>query len=615
MNFFNELRRRNVLRVATAYSLMAWLLIQVVDTIFPAFGFSASLVRHATIIAVIGLVPVVILAWVFELTPEGLKKDSGVTPQYKVTGKTEKTLDRVIIIVLALAVTYFGVDKFVLMPAREAALTDVVANQIDEARETGRSEAFIESYGDNSIAVLPFVNMSSDPEQDYFSDGISEELLNLLAQISELRVISRSSTFAFKDKDINIVELAEKLNVAHVLEGSVRKSGNQIRITAQLIEAATDTHLWSETYDRKLDNVFAIQDEIANAVVRQLKLKILGNSPTANKVNSQAYELFLKARHLTRSGDPEKLEEATKIFKQAIDIEENFVEAWDWLSINYGKQVVMGIIPPDEGSTLERLANKRALQINPDYSPALTSQAWFSMIYEKDFQAAATQIERALKRAPSNVSSLGMAALLLHKLGRTSEAVLVNQHAITIDPLSTSIRHNTSMMLFYLRRWEEAIASYNVLLRLSPDHTGTHFFIGLAQYYRGEPELALAAFEKERRESVALAGKAMAYHVLKEQSLHQQAFQELIDRWGDTSPIAIARVYLEKGMHDKAFEWLNKAVELKKANHFSPLDPGFSAMHDDPRWLDFLSSINQNTEELEEIKFNVSLLSNVAMIQ
>lgn len=615
MSFFEELKRRNVLRVATAYSLMAWLLIQVVATIFPAFGFSDALVRYATIIAVIGLVPVAVLAWVFELTPEGLKKDSGANLEYKVAGKTAKTLDRVIIIILALAVTYFGIDKFVITPAREAALTADLASQIDDARKAGRSEAFIESYGDNSIAVLPFVNMSSDPEQDYFSDGISEELLNLLAQISELRVISRSSAFAFKDKDINIVELSEILNVAHILEGSVRKSGDQIRITAQLIEARTDTHLWSETYDRQLDNVFAIQDEIANAVVNQLKLEILGKSPKTNHIDPKAYELFLKARHLTRSGDAAKLQEATEALKQAIDIEPNFVEAWDWLSTTYGRQVSIGIIPIDEGSALERLANERALQINPDYSPALASQAWFSMIYDKDFQAAATKIERALKEAPSNVSSLGMAALLLHKLGRTSEAVLINQYAIKIDPLSTSLRHNTSMMLYYLQRWEDAIASFNVLLHLSPDHMGTHFFIGLAQFYRGEPELALEAFKKESRESVALAGKAMAYHALGENTQHQQALQELIADWGDTSPLSVARVYMTKGMYDKAFEWLNKAIALKKANHFSPLDPGFSAVRDDPRWLDFLSNINQNTVELEDIKFNVSLLNSAAMVQ
>jgi TolB-like protein len=236
MSLYAELKRRNVLRVGAAYVVTAWLIIQVVETIFPAFGFGDAAVRIATIVLAIGLVPALILAWAFELTPEGLKKDEDVDRTLPVSVKAGKRLDRMILVVLALALGYFAFDKFVLDPARDAAL-------VEEATQQARSDALVESYGDKSIAVLPFVNMSDDAGNEYFSDGISEELLNLLARIPDLRVIARTSSFAFKGKDLTAREIARELEVAHVLEGSVRKAGDRVRITAQLIEARSDTHL------------------------------------------------------------------------------------------------------------------------------------------------------------------------------------------------------------------------------------------------------------------------------------------------------------------------------------------------------------------------------------
>jgi adenylate cyclase len=228
LSLYNELKRRNVLRVGAAYIVTAWLVIQIVETIFPAFGFSDSAVRFVVIVFTIGLVPALILSWAFEITPEGLKKETDVDRTSSITRSTGKQLDRIIMVVLALALGYFAFDKFVLDPARDA---DELATATQEAHQEGRSEALVESYGDKSIAVLPFVNMSSDPEQEYFSDGISEELLNVLSKVPELRVISRSSSFSYKDKDLDIPTIAAQLSVAYILEGSVRKAGNQVRIT------------------------------------------------------------------------------------------------------------------------------------------------------------------------------------------------------------------------------------------------------------------------------------------------------------------------------------------------------------------------------------------------
>ncbi|MDH3816652.1 MAG: adenylyl cyclase, partial [Acidobacteriota bacterium] len=234
MSFFGELKRRNVVRVGAAYVAVSWLVIQVVETLFPVFGLSDAAIRIVVILLAIGFVPAVISAWAFELTPEGFRREAEVDHDSAVIRRMTRRLDRLFLVALALALGFFVFDKFVLDPARDA---EELATARQEARQEGRSDAIVESFGDKSIAVLPFVNMSSDPEQEYFADGISEELLNLLARIPTLRVISRSSAFSFKGKDVNIPEVAEQLNVAHVLEGSVRKSGNKIRITAQLIEA------------------------------------------------------------------------------------------------------------------------------------------------------------------------------------------------------------------------------------------------------------------------------------------------------------------------------------------------------------------------------------------
>ena len=242
MSLYNELKRRNVIRVTMAYVVAAWLIIQVVETILPAFGYGDAALRYVTILLAIGFIPTLVFSWAFEITPEGLKREVDVLREHSITRFTGKKLDRVIMALLALALGYFAFDKFVLDPVEDVQIAE-------SAHQEGRSEAITESFGDKSIAVLPFVNMSEDESNEYFSDGISEELLNLLAKIPELRVISRSSAFSFKGKDIAVPVVAEQLNVAHVLEGSVRKAGDRVRITAQLIEARSDTHLWSESYD------------------------------------------------------------------------------------------------------------------------------------------------------------------------------------------------------------------------------------------------------------------------------------------------------------------------------------------------------------------------------
>ncbi len=289
MGLVSELRRRNVFRVGVAYVIVAWLLLQVADVILPTFRTPEWVMQAFTFLLMLGFPMALFFAWAFELTPEGLKKEKNVDRSRSITHVTGRKLDFVIIGLLVVALGYFGYDKFVLDPDRDAveikAAVQVAQEQVANTVERQDSA--------KTIAVLPFVNMSDDASNEYFSDGLSEELLNLLAKVPELRVAARTSSFSFKDQNLEIPVIAARLNVAHVLEGSVRKAGNQIRITAQLNKADDGFHLWSETYDRELKSVFAIQDEIAAAVVDALKITLLGEKPNVTETNPEAYALYL----------------------------------------------------------------------------------------------------------------------------------------------------------------------------------------------------------------------------------------------------------------------------------------------------------------------------------
>ena len=363
MSFINELKRRNVFRVGTVYVFTSWFLIQVSSVIFPLFGLGDTPVRIMVIVLAIAFLPALVFAWIYELTPEGLKKERDLDHDRPITPRVGRKLDRMIIVTLALALVFFAFDKFVLAPRWQAA-------ELEQARQEGHSEALVASYGDKSIAVLPFADMSVNKDQEYMSDGIAEELLNLLAQIPELRVISRTSAFYFKGKDVKLADVARELNVAHILEGSIRTSGNQVRITAQLIEARSDTHLWSGTYDRTLDDIFAVQDEIAAAVVAQLKLTLHGATPTVAETDPKAYALYLQARFLGRQGTAGAFEQALDLYQQALAIAPAYADAWAGKGLIYMIQGLWGLRPYNEGFTLAREAMEEALALDPGHAPS-----------------------------------------------------------------------------------------------------------------------------------------------------------------------------------------------------------------------------------------------------
>ncbi|HEY5775537.1 MAG TPA: tetratricopeptide repeat protein, partial [Xanthomonadales bacterium] len=473
MSFFNELNRRNVFKVGIAYVVVAWLVAQVLQLIFESFGTPDWVMKTVLVLMASGLLFALFFSWAFEMTPEGLKREYEVDRSQSITPQTGKKLNTLIFVVMALAVAYFAYDKFVLSADRESA---AIESALQEATSASLVEPVAlqdeEAAVDRSIAVLPFVNMSSDEEQEYFSDGLSEELLNLLAKIPELRVTSRSSAFAFKGEKIDIPEVARKLNVAHILEGSVRKAGNQVRVTAQLIDARSDIHLWSETYDRTLDDIFAIQDEIASTVVEQLKVTLLGAAPHVQETNPEAYALYLQARHLSRVGTNEADEQAIELYKQALSIDPDYAGAWVGLSVVYANQVSAGVVPADKGYSLSREVIQKALAIDPQSALAQVGLGNIAINYENNLGQAALYYERALALDPGNFLILNHASTMLQSLGRIDQAVAIKEYASALDPVNPSNFWNLGQSYIFAGRYADAIRALETSLRLSPGNTG-----------------------------------------------------------------------------------------------------------------------------------------------
>ena len=607
MSLFGELKRRNVFRVGAAYLVASWLIIQVSETIFPLFGLEAA-ARIVVVVLAVGFVPALVFAWAFELTPEGLKMERDVDRSASITPQTGRKLDRLIMAVLALALGYFALDKFVFEPQREAALQQEKAAAVEQARHEGRSEALVKSYGDKSIAVLPFVDMSSGKDQEYLSDGIAEELLNLLAKIPNLRVISRSSAFSFKGKELAIPEIARRLNVAHILEGSVRKAGNQVRITAQLIQARSDTHLWSETYDRRLDDIFAIQDEIAGKVVEQLKVTLLGEPPKVTHTNPEAYALFLQARYLGQQGSAESYEKSNVLYEQALAVDPGYAAAWADMARNCVNQIVKGLRPIAEGYAAAREMLQKALALDPNHAPAHSRLGWIAMFYDNDLAGAARHMERALALEPTNIDIISNASTMLLILGRLDEGIALQQYVVAHDPVSPVRYSNLGWFHRMAGHWEQAIAAKRTELQLSPDALGAHFDIGVALLFLGEAEAALEEMRQEPSEPYRLSGLAMAHHALGQAAESDAALEQLLAKYETEWTASIAAVLAYRNEPDRTFEWLAKAVEYRSdALAYVPISSLYTNVHADPRWLPFLESIGKSPQQLAAIKFEVKL--------
>lgn len=611
MSLFAELKRRNVFRVAVAYVAISWLLIQVAETVFPLYGLSDAAIRFIITAVAIGFIPVLVFSWVFELTPEGIKKDSGVEHTGSAAVARGNRFDRVVLVVLALALGYFAFDKFVLDPERDVEL-------VKEAAEQARSETRVEAFGDKSIAVLPFVNLSSDPDQEYFADGIAEELLNLLVHVDGLRVISRTSAFQFKGSELSLGKIAQALDVAYILEGSVRRSGNTLRITAQLIDARADTHVWSETYDRQMKDVFAIQDEVAGQVVEQLKVTMSVGLDPVERHDATAYPLYLQASQIMEGTEPGRLERAEQLLFQALSIDPGYLDAkvdLAWLvSVRGDNAYESGDI-----STAERHWRRweqilqEVAEVDADNVQLNLALAWNNM---RDVGVAAKYIERALDRDPNNIRGLNTAMVLMMRLWRTDTARLIGEYVVKRDPLASHAQWNLARAYLNTGEFELAEQTARTMLALQPGSIGHRWFIGVALLLQGKPEPALEYFQqlKEDNEEYGLPGIVMALHDLGRRDESEAALARFVgieDAKPDKELRAfhdIAIAYAWVGDTNKAFEYLEQTrLYTSGALRVAADSPFYSRIDDDPRWVPFLESAGLAPEQLNAIEFSPRL--------
>jgi len=585
MKLLSEIRRRNVFRVAAAYIVASWLIIQVVETIFPAFGFGPSAVRFTTIVLAIGLLPAIVFSWAFEITPDGLKLEKDVDRRESIAPQTGKKLDRMIMIVLAVSFAYFAIDKFVLDPQRDAEQIKVATVAAVEKALADTEEATPE----HSIAVLPFVNMSSDDEQAYFSDGLSEELLNLLAKIPQLKVAARTSSFSFKGKDIDIPAIAERLKVAYVLDGSVRKSGNQLRITAQLIKAANGYHVWSETFDRELDNVFTIQNETARAVVSALQLQLLGGPPTIAVTDTDTFALYLQGQSFRSQRTTDALNAAFSAFSQAIDIDPDYAPAWVGLARTYRDQVNRSIIDYQEGYEATREAASRALELDARNADAWGALAYVQLEYDWEWDEARQSSLTALQYGPGNIDALLPAARTFRALGLLDEALEYSRRAVDVDPLNREALVELGLTYWAGGRYAESRGSFQRVLDLFPEQPNVHAFKAGILMLEGRPEEALDELSMEPTELWLLSFRPMILHSLGLEQEADRAARELIGRMGINSAYQFAWVEAWRGRRDEAFAWLETAFEHHDSGYAQiVVSPFLANLHDDPRWQPLL---------------------------
>jgi TolB-like protein/tetratricopeptide (TPR) repeat protein len=436
VSLFSELQRRNVFRVTVAYVVSAWLLAQVADLVLDNIGAPDWVMQTILLVLVLGLAPVVFFSWAYEVTPEGVKRESEVDRSQSITHVTGRKLDRAITFVLLLAVAYFAVDKFLLSPAQPVAPTPETSDEIVETVAAG-----------NTIAVLPFVNMSGDEENEYFSDGLSEELLNVLAKNAALQVAARTSSFSLKGEKLEIGEIGRRLNVDHVLEGSVRKSGDRVRITAQLIRVDNGFHLWSDTYDRDLDDIFAVQDEIAAKITAALIPQIVGEpggqapAPTSSdyEVPAEAYQDYLLARDHFNRGTRFAIETAYDLLKVLVREHPDYAAA----QALYAHVTLMnsarmaGEIPWIIAEDQVRRALQKASSLKPDL-PEIYLVEGRLHARSQDPQTAIGFFERAIELNPSYAEAYRYLSEAAADLGRSSQAWEALEMARKLDPLSVS---------------------------------------------------------------------------------------------------------------------------------------------------------------------------------
>ncbi len=569
--------------------VIAWLVTQVLEVLLDSFGAPGWVMKTVLVLLAAGFVFAIFFSWAFEMTPEGLKRETEVDRTKSISAETGRKLDYTIIAVLVLALGYFAWDKFVLGVSRDAALVEAAKQ---EAAGQVIAEPVASAVTDKSIAVLPFVNMSGDPENEYFSDGLTEELLNALARIEELKVTGRTSSFAFKGKEDDLRVIGKALGVAHILEGSVRKANNRVRITAQLIKVDDGYHLWSDTFDRELDDIFAIQEEIATMVVKELASTLLGDStgPLVHlgTTNAEAYEAYLRGRYIfnRRPDDVQVQNQAEELFQQALDLDPNFTLAWfGHFSVLDFRQRGGGIDYQQGAVQLRELADK-IVAMDPELAEGYIASGRAALV-EMRWSEAEAAYRKALSLSPGNIDATTHLSGLMSLVTRKDEALELALKALALDPLNLPTLGNLAIKYNLLGRCDEGKKIVERALILAPDASRFHGRVGnCLLLHQGDYAAAIEWFEKEPVSFKKFTGLAIAYNKLGQHDKAQYYLDELIASNGEAASYQYGQIYAQWGETEKALDALEYAWDIHDTgvvllNMDSFVDP----LRDEPRFI------------------------------
>lgn len=576
-NYLRELNRRHVIKAAISYVVFSWVLIQAASILFPAIGWGQSAILFVLIILIIGFPVWIVFAYIFDWTPSGFKKTQNFTEDTIDRKSTSKRMNAVIIFGLSLAVLLL--------------ITDRVFNF---------TTTFKIGENDKSIAVLAFADMSPNKDQEYFSDGISEEILNLLAKVTDLKVISRTSSFAYKGKEENIKQIGKELKVSYILEGSVRKSENTFRITSQLINAKDGSHVWSETYDREMSDIFKIQDEIAGNVSQRLKTTLLDEMEPMTP-DPNAYDYYLKGLFYWNNLTEESLDKSMQYFEMARDIDPKYALAYAGIANVWVGKAQQGIASYDEALPKIEGAVEKALALDSTSAEIYETKAWLS--WDKwNFKETEAAYRKAIQLNPNFSRARAYFSHILITLNKPDEAMQHMEIAIKLDPFNTLYKAIYGMNLNFTRQYDKAIAILEPTLKTSPHDPVALSTLRTTYHMKGMYAKALDVWKasydaKGDQEAVEVLAKGEAeggYH----KALEELA-ELLIDRSDSTfvTPWQIATIYTRAGQKDKALVWLEKAFAYHDTNMpYIGVDPIFDILKGDPRFSNLLKKMNLAVE-------------------
>ena len=576
-NYFEELKRRNVFKAALAYIVVAWIIIQVASIVFPAFKASPEILRSIIIILVIGFPAWLVFAWVYEMTPDGLKKTKAVDRKKSITSETGSRFNKLILGALGVAIILLAANLYSSFTRAEPSEAGNIKSLVTENPADKSKE-------EKSVAVLAFADMSPQKDQEYFSDGISEEILNYLAKISELTVISRTSSFSFKGKNTDIREIGEKLNANYVLEGSVRKADSTLRITAQLIHVEDGAHLWSETYDREMNDIFKIQDDIAQAVTKNLEASLLGEK--LETVDPEAYKKYFQAKFLRNQYTKESLDNADRLINESIQIDDKYAPAWLLLARIKENRGAMGLIDREQAAAICNDAIEKAISIEPDYAEAYALRG--RIAHRKlNFRKAEENFKMALEIAPKNSEVLNMVSEL--STLKIEERIKIVQHSIKLDPLNYMNYYGLSYLYSFNGEFEKALEALNYYMIYFPNSLGDHGTKAEILALLGREEEALEELDKEEGEFYFDYAKAIISTIFYEGKEAREAVNVFKQKYKKQFPYLVAQMYASINNKDEVFKWLNKAYEVKSPNIWIfPDDNYLKPFKNDPRWKEFV---------------------------